>query len=88
MDAENVKLISEGKRKERKFLRAAVITALIVAAFFIGFAIGYQVWSDRGDDGKNDGKTDDFRKRHEEIMNHHKNFQNDISQERLEKNLK
>lgn len=85
---EDVKLISEGKRKERRFLRAAVITAVIVAAFFIGFSIGYEVWSNRGDDGRNDGKTDDFRKRHEEIMNHHRDFQNAISQEQLEKNLK
>ena len=85
---EDVKLISEGKRKERRFLRAAVITAVIVAAFFIGFSIGYEVWSNRGDDGKNDSKTDDFRKRHEEIMNHHRDFQNGISQEQLEKNLK
>ena len=89
---DNVELTYKKKKKQRRVRCIAVIIAIIVA-FFIGFLIGYvaikaKQSKDREGGREEHDKKADFQKRHEEIMNHHKDFQTSVSEEQLEDTLK
>lgn len=86
---EHVELISDGRRKKRgKVLCSLAITGILVAVT-LGLLVGYAVWRrEKHVGGPAGDEKADYRKRHEEMLNHHKDFQKAISQERLENTLK
>ena len=88
---DNVELTYKKKKKQRRVRCIAVIIAIIVV-FFIGFLIGYFAFKAKSSDDEGhreeQDKKADVQKRHEEIMNHQKNFQTTVSEEQLEDTLK
>ena len=88
---EHEELTFKKKKKQRRVRCIAAIVAIIVA-FFIGFLIGYVAIESKSKDHKDErGEHDnrgDFKKRREEVMDHHKKFQTTVSEEQLRKSLK
>lgn len=88
---DNVELTYKKKKKQRR-IRCIGAIIFVILVFVIGFLIGY--FAKKSASKEHDKKSGErnmkaeLQKRHEEMMNFHKQFKSTVNEEQLENNLK